>query len=705
MKRLKKWQKIVLWSLAGVVALLLVAAVTLMLLLEHSEGFRRDILGKVESSIEESTGARLEVGDFKFRLSNLTLDIYNIVLHGREADPSKPLLTADHLQVGLTIDSLLRRTWHVRDIVLDHPVVRMQVNKAGENNLPQPQKKSTSSDNTNIFDLAIRELKLDRGEIYYNDQKTPLDAELRNFALNANYDPAQNKYAGQLGYNNGRIVYGKYAPMEHNFQAHFGITPQTFTLDKLELAAGKSHVVLSATVNDYSSPNRKADARYEAELVTGEFQRILRDPSIPAGTVKLEGQVKYQGDPNRAMLETVAVNGNVSSGGLAVKTPGLQTQVRDVYARYTLAHGNAEVSDIRARILGGVLNAKLTIRDVSGAGVARLQATLNDLSLDQAQAAMHRNPAQQAHLTGKLNAEADARWARTLDNLNAHSDLTMQGSVGQGQAMPLDGVVHADYAAARKQVALTNSYIRTPKTTLTMNGEVSNHCQLQVALRSNDLHEVEQLMAALSPQDAQNRRASGAPAQGQQAQQLGLYGTAVASASVSGPLSAPQVNGQLEARNLRVKGSSWKLLRTGFSANPSLASVTNGDLEALPAPQNAQPRRASGTPGSRGQIKFSAQARLKNWAYMPSNPITANVSASQISLTDLERLLDKTYPVSGTLALNVSLRGSQLNPVGQGTLTVTNAKVSSENVQSVNLKFQGNGNAINGDLTVKMPAG
>src|ERR1051326_4754827 len=163
-----KWKKIVLWSLAGVIVLIFGAVTTLILLLEHSEGFRRQILGKVQNSLQESTGGRLEVGDFKLRLSNLTLDIYNIVLRGRETDPNKPLLQADHLQVGLTIDSLLRRKWHVRDIILDHPVVRMQVNKAGENNLPQPQKKSTSSSNTNVFDLAIRELKLDRGEIYYN---------------------------------------------------------------------------------------------------------------------------------------------------------------------------------------------------------------------------------------------------------------------------------------------------------------------------------------------------------------------------------------------------------------------------------------------------------------------------------------------------------------------------------------------------------
>jgi translocation and assembly module TamB len=675
---MKKWQKIILWSLAGIVALVFIAVATLVLLLDHSEGFRRNILGKVANSIQESTGARLEVGDFNLRLSNLTLDIYNIVLHGREADPSRPLLQADHLQVGLTIDSLLRRKWHVRDIILDHPVVRMQVNKAGENNLPEPQKKSASSSKTNIFDLAILELKLDRGEIYYNDQKTPLEAELRDFNVNANYDPAQNKYAGQLGYSNGRIVYGKYAPVEHDFHAQFGVTPQIFTLEKLELAAGKSHVTVSATVNDYTLPNRRAEANYEAVLVTSEFQRILKDPSIPGGTVRLAGQLNYQADPNRPMLETVSVAGNVSSGGLAVKTPSLQTEVRDLYARYTLAHGNAEVSDIRARILGGLLTGKLTVRDVSGAGVARLQASLKDLSLDQAQAAMHKNPAQQAHLSGKVNANADARWAKTLNNLTAHSDLTMQGDIGQGQPMPLEGVVHADYAAARKEVALKNSYVRTPSTMLNLNGEVSNHCQLKVALRSGDLHELELLMTALTKSPT-----------GQQPQQLGLYGTATADASVTGSLTAPQIDGQMEARNLRVKGSSWKVLRTGFNANPSQASLTNGDLEAVP----------------RGRINFNAQVRLKKWAYTAANPIAVNLSASQISLEDLERLANKTYPVSGTLAMNVSLRGSQLNPIGHGDLTIANAKVASESIQNVNLKFQGDGNAVNANLTVQMPAG
>ncbi|HVG90127.1 MAG TPA: translocation/assembly module TamB domain-containing protein, partial [Alphaproteobacteria bacterium] len=105
------------------------------------------------------------------------------------------------------------------------------------------------------------------------------------------------------------------------------------------------------------------------------------------------------------------------------------------------------------------------------------------------------------------------------------------------------------------------------------------------------------------------------------------------------------------------------------------------------------------------RINFSVQAKLKNWAYTPSSPIAANISGSQISIADLQRLLNKTYPVSGTLGLNVAVHGSQLNPVGQGTLTVSKAKVSSEPIQDLNVKFEGDGNTVKANLTVQMSAG
>ena len=92
---------------------------------------------------------------------------------------------------GIAIDSLIGRKWHFRGISLDHPVVQMAVNKAGENNLPKPKKQSSS--NTNLFDLGVRQAVLNRGEIYYNDQKIPLAADLHDLSLTVGFDPAQSR--------------------------------------------------------------------------------------------------------------------------------------------------------------------------------------------------------------------------------------------------------------------------------------------------------------------------------------------------------------------------------------------------------------------------------------------------------------------------------------------------------------------------------
>ena len=676
-----RWRKVILWSAAGIVVLVTAAVITGVLLLEHNQSFRHFVLAKVENAIAESTGAKIEVRDFDVHISTLSVDLYNVKVHGTEADPDKPLLQTDRLSAGITILSIFRRTWRLQNVEIDHPVVRFYVNKAGENNLPKPQRKSTSQ--TSIFDLAIQKFVLAHGEIYYNDKKSLLDAELHDLNVNTNFDNFQSRYYGDLAYRQGRIQYGSYAPMVHDLQAHFNITSTRFDLDRLVLATGGSQVTLKVSAENYSDPNMHAQASYDAVLVADDFKRILKDPTLPTGTVRLNGSLSYQANPNRPVLETVSLIGEVSSRSLVLNTPSFRGAIQDLGARYKLAGGNADVRDLHARLLGGSLNGRLAIRDLSGASQARLQASLKDVSIsaikDAIKSASRNRSLAQAEVSGKISADASATWAKTLNNLVAHSDATIQAALGpKSSSTPLNGAIHADYAAASKTVALNQSYLRTPQTSLTLDGKVSDRTQLQVRMQSNNLHELELLAASF-----------GTPAPGQPPQALGLYGTAIFAGAVSGSTSKPEIRGQLTANNLKVKGSSWRVLRTNVTANPSMASLTNGDLEALP----------------QGHITFNLESGLNNWAYTPSSPITVQVSAAQLSLADLERLANQTFPASGTLSANVSLHGSQLNPVGQGNISLANGKISGESIQALNIKFQGNGDSIDTNLLLKLAAG
>src|SRR5262249_2699349 len=90
-----------------------------------------------------------------------------------------------------------------------------------------------------------------------------------------------------------------------------------------------------------------------------------------------------------------------------------------------------------------------------------------------------------------------------------------------------------------EEVSFTRSFVRTPKTTVNLNGTVSREASLSVQLQSNDLREVETIVNAFHPM-----------------QPVGLSGTASFSGSVRSSTSNPQINGQLQAMDLPVRGAT-----------------------------------------------------------------------------------------------------------------------------------------------------
>ncbi|MGC2321894.1 MAG: hypothetical protein WA463_04610 [Terriglobales bacterium] len=103
-----------------------------------------------------------------------TVDLYNVVVYGAAPYSTPPLLEVDHIGMGMRIVSLLRGTWYLNDVRIDHPVVRVLVDARGRDNLPQTKRSSQS--HTSVFDLAVRHVRLDRGEVYYSEFLVGKDA-------------------------------------------------------------------------------------------------------------------------------------------------------------------------------------------------------------------------------------------------------------------------------------------------------------------------------------------------------------------------------------------------------------------------------------------------------------------------------------------------------------------------------------------------
>src|SRR5262249_39147512 len=313
-------KRIVFWMAGGIVGLILLVVVGGVLLLNHSQRFRAYLLQRVERSVNESTGAQVAVRDFSVSFRDLHLDLYGIVVHGKESNSQRPLLTADQVSVAIKIDSVLGGKWHLRSMVADRPVASIAVNEAGESNLPAP--KQPTQTHINIFELAVAQVAIHDGEIHYNDHEMGFDAFLNDLEFSAAFDPSQSSYHGNLGYRNANIQYGRYAPVTHDLDASFEVTPRNFTLNHAVIATGSSRVVVEGSVEDYAG-TPYLQATYDAKLATRDVARILNDSSVPAGDVRLTGLLNYQSRRDRAAPESVRLAGTASSGELQVTSNGV----------------------------------------------------------------------------------------------------------------------------------------------------------------------------------------------------------------------------------------------------------------------------------------------------------------------------------------------------------------------------------------------
>ncbi|HEY1984933.1 MAG TPA: translocation/assembly module TamB domain-containing protein [Terracidiphilus sp.] len=683
-----KLVRIATWFYGISTAFLLLSALVVAILL-NSTSFHNYLLKTVREQASESLGVRVQLQNFALHLSTLSLDLYGVTVDGASPYSNPPLLQVQHAEAGVRIVSVLQRKWYLDGVRIDHPVVQVFVDKDGRSNIPTIKSSGNSSNNTTVFDLGIRHAVLDGGEVFYNDQPSALSADLHNVDFHAAFVASMKQYSGKLAYADGRLVYGTFKPFTHNLDAQFDATPTTFHLSPAKITSGATQIVLSATATNYSNPS--VQAGYDVTLDGEQLAKLLNNPAIPAGLVRATGSAQYQAVPNHSMIEELVVNGDISSRQLLVKTTSVHAAVDNIAGHYSLTNGDVTLHDFRASLLGGQVTAQGTMKSVAGNNPrSDATASVRGISLSEARRLLGpSSTAGNVALNGVLNADAKATWGKSFDDLIAKADATINGKAAGTPAaapagasgpsvIPIDSAIHATYTGATQQLALTQSYLHTPQTSLTMNGVVSKHSSLALRLQANDLREIATIANLFAT-----------PKPGSPAQPLDLSGAASFQGTVQGSTTAPHLTGQLSAQNLHVNGSDWKVFRTNVDASPSMASLQNGDLE----------------PESRGRVTFNARAGLTKWAFTHTSPIQVQLDASQMDIAELTKLAGQQIPVTGTLTTHVTLHGTELNPIGSGNVALTKVTAYQEPLNAVNIDFDGTGDEAHANLSVQLPAG
>jgi translocation and assembly module TamB len=657
--------------------------------LVNSDGVHRYLIGLAQREASKKLGVRVQLQNFTLHLSSLALDLYGITVDGAAPYNHPPLLEADHIQVSVRIVSVFGRKWYLDNLQIDHPVAWVFTDKNGASNIPKLPS-SPSSSNTSIFDLGIRHVMLNRGEVYFNNKPNALAADVQDLDFQTSFHWLLKEYSGKLGYTNARLQYGAIRPLTHNLEVEFDATPSTFHLEQAKLTSGPSELSLTATVNNYSNP--AVQAQYDATVDGDQIAKLLNSPSVPAGLIRASGSLHYQQTTGRSPLQSLTIDGGATSRQLAVRNAGVRAEIDNLAVSYALANGDATLRSLRANLLGGEIAAHGTMKSIGASPHSTVNAVLHGISLPQIRAVLMRSGSTPGvGVAGALNATASASWGATFSDATAHADATVDAQItradgvrlqlASGQAspatIPLQSAIHATYTGANQRLALDQSYVRTPQTDLTMGGVVSSNSSLNVRLQVNDLREIAALADLFR-----------SPAPGQSLQPLDLAGQASFQGTVQGSVSAPHLTGQLAAQNLHINGADWKLVRTGVDLRPDRASLRQADLE----------------PASRGRIRLDATAGLTKWSFTQQSPLEIQLSASQINIADVTKLTGLQLPVTGTLNASVALHGSELNPQGNGDISLTGVTAYDQPVQSLKVNFSGSGDKAHANLTLEIPS-
>jgi translocation and assembly module TamB len=637
---------------------ILLGAVVLALLVNSSQGHAY-LINAIQNKAGETLGVAVRLQNFNLHLTTLSVDLYGLTIDGAGPHSNPPLLQVQHAEAGVRVVSVFGRDWYFDSIRLDNPVAQIFVDKNGISNLPT-FKSDNSSSNTTVFDLGIRHAVLANGAVFYNNQPSAIALDLHDVRFDAKFDKTLQKYSGTLAYSDGRLNYSGTQAPPHALSVQFDATSNTLHLSAAKIQSGNTNLVLNATVNHYAAPI--VQAQYSAVVDGEQLAGILHNPSIPAGLVSVSGSAQYQSMAGRTALQSLVVSGELASRDLVSKTSSIRAEISNIAAHYSLANGDATLHDFRASLLGGIVTAQGTMKNIGGDSRSKFDATLDGISLASAKRMM-----------GSAASTGPVAIAGTLD-----ATATAPSAPSPAGPVPIEGTLHATYTGKTQQLALDHSYFRTPQTNLDLNGTISKSSSLAVQLRANDLREVESI--------ADLFRTS---APGQPMQPLGLAGTASFTGVVRGTTTAPHLTGQLTAQNLELQGSSWKLVRANIDASPSSLSLQHAELD----------------PAKQGRLTLNADAQLHKWSFSKSSPVQLQLNASQLDVSELAKLAGQQIPATGTLAADIKMHGSVLNPEGTGTLTLTNAAAYGEPISSAKITFNGNGDQAHANLSITAPAG
>jgi translocation and assembly module TamB len=678
------------WKYLAIAAAILLAALAAVWY-TTTQSFQAYVRKRVVREIEHMTGGRAEIGSFHVVPFHMQVEMRNITVHGKEPSSDVPLAHADSLVAQLKVVSFLRTQFGFHSLILEHPVVHIEIGPDGATtNVPGlivDPSTATGVQIERLFALSIDRLGVHRGELLWADRKIPLDFSVHGAGLQMDYSFLRRRYESHLAVGKVDTSLQDFRPFAWMTSIDFSLGKNFADVSSLAWNSGRSSVNLSGRISDFRDPH--LDGSYEARINLAEAAAIARRNELREGTAEIKGSGKW----SLADFE--------ASGTLAMRDAAWQDDqfgLKNVNATsdFVVSDEQIKLSKLQGKLLGGSFSGDAQVdnwlhsvsmaaaskggreelpeisvagppaKKTRGKNPAGLQSgvahvRLREVSAGEIAAAFDvpAHPLRNFHPAGVATGSVDATWTGSPENADIAFVLNVTPAARSApHELPVTAKLEGKYRSTGNSLQLTQFSLSTPSSKIQASGTLAASSAVHVSVMTSNMEEWRPLVTALGgPTDLPFR----------------IDGIATFNGSVGGKFSSPVLAGTLVAEDLEftVPATSrapsqavhWDSLAASIQFSPRELSVRGGSLR-------------------RGETSadFEFNAALQKGQLSANSPYTARVNLHSVEVASTAALAGFDYPVTGTADVSLQIAGTRAHPQAQGHIHASHAAAYGEEI-------------------------
>src|SRR5947209_13074371 len=219
--------------------LLLLLGFSALLWYVTTDSFQQMARNRVVAGLERATGGRVELGSVHAVPWRRQVEVRDLTIHGKEAAGEQPYVHVDNMIAVINLSSALGAKLAFHSLILQRPVIHIIFYPDGSTNQPTPAQEGNAA-LERLFAISARQLEVRKGELFWQDQRIPLDFTSNDVSANLNYSFLHQRYSGDLTIGSAETRFDGFRPLAWTARSAFTFDRNGLQVQSLNSSTGRS---------------------------------------------------------------------------------------------------------------------------------------------------------------------------------------------------------------------------------------------------------------------------------------------------------------------------------------------------------------------------------------------------------------------------------------------------------------------------------